>query len=151
MITLVMSVAIDCDRSRVWRALTDTRELLAWDDRVLAPVDAASDYPFAGQSVRWRYRLGSVQVVLHERPREIAEGERLASSLRVGSLRFEQTYTLTQESNDPARTRLAMKLVTTSSVPVIDDVIDRFDVRKLAAERIDETLRSVQQWCHENP
>ena len=151
LITLVMSVAIDCDRSRVWRALTDTHELLAWDDRVLAPVDTASDYPFAGQIIRWRYRLGSVQVVLHEQPREIAECERLASSLRVGSLRFEQTYTLTQESNDPVRTRLAMKLVTMSSVPVIDDVIDRFDVRKLAAERIDETLRSVQQWCHENP
>ncbi len=44
-----------------------------------------------------------------------------------------------------------MKLVTTSSVPVINDVVDRFDVRKLAAERIDETLRSVQQWCHQNP
>ncbi len=151
MITLVMSVVIDCDRSRVWRALTDTRELLAWDERVLAPVDTAADYPFAGQRIRWRYRLGSVQVVLHEHPREISEYERLASSLRVGSLRFEQTYTLTQESNDPARTRLAMKLVTTSSVPVIDDVIDRFDVRKLAAKRIDETLRSVQEWCHRNP
>jgi uncharacterized protein YndB with AHSA1/START domain len=146
-----MSVAIDCDRSRVWRALTDTHELVAWDERVLAPVDAAADYPFAGQRVRWRYRLGSVQVVLHEQPREIAEFERLASSLRVGSLQFEQTYTLTQESNDPARTRLAMKLVTTSSIPVVDDVVDRFDVRKLAAERLDETLRSVQQWCHENP
>jgi uncharacterized protein YndB with AHSA1/START domain len=147
-----MSVAIDCDRSRVWRALTDTRELLAWDERVLSPVDdTAADYPFAGQRIRWRYRLGSVQVVLHEQPREISEYERLASSLRVGSLRFEQTYTLTQESNDPVRTRLAMKLVTTSSVPVIDDVVDRFDVRRLAAARIDETLRSVQQWCHQNP
>ena len=92
-----------------------------------------------------------MQVVLHEQPREISEYERLTSSLRVGSLRFEQTYTLTQESNDPVRTRLAMKLVTTSSVPVIDDVVDRFDVRRLAAERIDETLRSVQQWCHQNP
>jgi uncharacterized protein YndB with AHSA1/START domain len=151
LINLVMSVAIDSDRSRVWRALTDTRELLAWDERVLAPVGTAADYPFAGQRIRWRYRLGSVQVVLHEQPREIAEYERLASSLRVGSLRFEQTYTLAQESREPARTRLAMKLVTTSSVPVIDDVIDRFDVRKLAAERIDETLRSVQEWCHQNP
>lgn len=146
-----MSVVIDSDRSRVWRALTDTRELLAWDERVLAPVDTISDYPFAGQSIRWRYQLGSVQVVLHEQPREISENERLASSLRVGSLRFDQTYTLATESNTPARTRLSMKLVTTSSVPVIDDVIDRFDVRKLAAERIDQTLRSVQQWCHENP
>ncbi len=151
MITLVMSVAIDCDRSRVWRALTDTHELVAWDQRVLAPVDTNADYPFAGQKVRWRYRLGSVQVVLHEQPREIAEFERLASSLRVGSLQFEQTYTLTQESNDPARTRLTMKLVTTSSIPVVDDVVDRFDVRKLAAERNDQTLRSVPKWCHQNP
>ena len=27
------------------------------------------------------------------------------------------------------------------------DVVDRFDVRRLATEHVDETLRSIQAWC----
>lgn len=146
-----MSVVIDTNRERVWRALTAPSELVAWDERVLSPIGAPGEYPFAGQHVRWRYQLGSVQVVLHEEPLEIVRPERLCSALKVGSMRFEQTFTLTSESDEPPRTRLSMKLVTTSSVPVVGDVVDRFSVRKMAAERIDHTLRSVQTWCHEHP
>jgi uncharacterized protein YndB with AHSA1/START domain len=151
LITLIMSVVIDADRERVWRALTEPAELVAWDDRSLAAGESPTNYPFAGSRVQWRYRLGGVPVVLHENPLEISRLERLSSSLRIGSLRLEQTYTLTTESREPARTRLGMKLVTTSSVPVVGDVVDRFGVRKMAAERIDQTLRSVQNWCHQNP
>jgi uncharacterized protein YndB with AHSA1/START domain len=147
LITLIMSVVIEADRERVWRALTEPSELVAWDDRVLAPVGDTGRYPFAGQAVRWRYRLGGVPVVLHEQPQEISPLERLTSTLKVGSLRFDQTYSLSTESLDPPRTRLGMKLVTTSSVPVIGDVVDRFGVRRLAAERIDHNLRAVQAWC----
>lgn len=151
LITLIMSVVIEADRERVWRALTEPSELIEWDDRVLATLGDADDYPFAGQRVRWRYRLGGVPVVLHEQPQEIARLERLTSTLKVGSLRFDQTYTLSTESVAPPRTRLGMKLVTTSSVPVMGDVVDRFGVRKLAAERIDHTLRAVQEWCQMRP
>jgi uncharacterized protein YndB with AHSA1/START domain len=147
----MMSVLIDSDRSRVWRALTEPDEVVGWDERMLAAVDKPSGYPFAGQHIRWRYRLGSVQVVMHERPREIEPQQRYSSVRSVGSFRFEQTYTLTDEPDDSPRTRLGMKVVATSQVPVIGEVIDRFGVRKLAAERIDETLRSVKQWCHEHP
>jgi uncharacterized protein YndB with AHSA1/START domain len=147
----MMSVVIESDRQRVWRALTEPDQVVAWDDRMLSAVDMPRDYPFAGQHIRWRYRLGSVQVVLHERPREITPSQRLSSTLSVGSLRFEQTYTLSEEQDDPSRTRLGMKLVATSEVPVMGAVIDRFRVRKLAAERIDETLRSVKLWCQKNP
>ena len=67
-------------------------------------------------------------------------------------MHFDQTLTLHTEDNETGpRTRLGMKLVTTSSVPVVGDVVDRFGVRKMAAERIDQTLRSVQDWCHQNP
>jgi uncharacterized protein YndB with AHSA1/START domain len=147
----MMSVVIESGRQRVWRALTEPDEVVAWDGRMLSAVDAPCDYPFEGQHVRWRYRLGSVQVVLHDRPREIAPIKRLSSTLSVASLRYEQTYTLSEEQDDPSRTRLGMKLVATSQVAVIGEVIDRFGVRKLAAERIDETLRSVKLWCQKNP
>lgn len=147
----MMSVVIDSDPERVWRALTEPDEVVAWDERVLAAVDAVEGDPFAGQHVRWRCKLGSVQVVQHEHRREIAPLERLSSTISVGSLRFEQTYTLSKESGEDLRTRLGMKIVATSQVPVIGEVIDRFEVRKLAAERVDETLRSVKRWCHEHP
>ena len=71
--------------------------------------------------------------------------------LQVGSLRLEQTFTLGCEASEVPRTRLGMKLVTANSVAVVDDVLDRFDVRKLAAESIDRSLRSVQHWCQEHP
>lgn len=147
----MMSVVIDSDRQRVWRALTEPGEVVAWDERVLASVDDPEAGLFAGKHLRWRYKLGSVQVVLHERMREIALGERLQSTLAIGSLRFEQTYTLSDEEEAPGRTRLGMKVVATSQVPVIGEVIDRFGVRKLAAERVDETLRAVKQWCEAHP
>ena len=154
-----MSVVIEADRGRVWRALTEPSELMAWDDRVLAgagdsrgaPGDPAAAYPQKGQRLRWRIRLGGVPVVLHEQPLEVVPMVRLGSTLKVGSLRLEQTYTLAEESLDPPRTRRGMKLVTASSVPVMGDVIDRFGVRKLAAERIAQTLHAVQSWCHMNP
>jgi uncharacterized protein YndB with AHSA1/START domain len=154
LITLIMSVVIDADRERVWRALTDSSELAGWDDRTLASgagSGGTGDYPFAGQHLRWRTQLGGVPVVMHEHPTEIARLERLTSALRIGSLRLDQTFTLAPESTDPPRTRLGMKLVTDSSVAVLGDVVDRFSVRKLAAERIDNTLRAVQEWCQLNP
>jgi uncharacterized protein YndB with AHSA1/START domain len=151
LITLMMSVVIDSEPQRVWRALTEPDEVVAWDERMLSAVGEPNGYPFAGQHVRWRYRLGSVPVVLHERPREISPTQRLSSSFSVGSLHFEQTYTLSEEQGDPPRTRLGMKVVAMSQVPVMGDVIDRFGVRKLTAERIDETLRSIKRWCQEHP
>ncbi len=163
LITLIMSTVIDADRERVWRALTDPAELAGWDDHIVGSVARTgggregSGRRAEGSSCsiveqrRWRYQLGSVQVVLHERPLEVARLERLSSALKIGSLRIEQTYTLTSESVDPPRTRLGMKLATTSSVPVVGDVVDRFSVRRLAAERIDRTLRSVQSWCQQHP
>ena len=150
-ITLQMSVSIDADRARVWRALTDPSEVLGWDPRILETIGSPAAYPEEGTPVRWRYRLGSVPVVLHDRPTDVAPPERLASTMTVGSLRIEQTYTLQEEPGDEPRTRLGMKLVTNSSVPVIGEVVNRFDIRRLAAERIDETLRCVQEWCQAHP
>ena len=146
-----MSVVIDTDRERVWRALTEPSEVMAWDQRALASVANSCDAPTDGNQLRWRIRMAGVPVVLHERPLEVLRPDRLSSKLKVGSLSFEQTYTLTTESLDPPRTRLGMKLVTASSVPILGDVVDRFGVRKLAAERIDHTLRAVQNWCEANP
>jgi hypothetical protein len=117
---------------------------------MLASVDAPADYPAPGQHIRWRYQLGPVQLVLHERPQEIVALERYCTSLTVGSLRLQQTYTLQREKADTPQTRLGMKVVSSNSVPVMGGEVDRFELRRMTSERIDTTLRLLQKWC-ENP
>jgi len=142
-----MSAVINADSQQVWRALTDAREVVSWDDQVVGSVDVPTSYPQAGQHVRWRYKLGSVQLVLHDRPQEVVPLERLRTNLSVGSMRFEQTYSLQPEPGDPPKTRLGIRLVASNSVPVIGTVVDRFEVRRMAVDRIDAALRAIQKWC----
>lgn len=144
-----MSAVIESDRARVWRALTDPAERAAWDERIVSRVDspASSDLPLFDAGVHWRYRIGSVQLVMHETTGEVHPLERLEASLRVGSLRLEQIFTLRAEGGRAAKTHLGMKVRARNSVPVMGEVIDRFEVRKMAAEHIDSTLRWLQKWC----
>jgi len=142
-----MSTLIAAEHRQVWRALTDPSELVTWDDRILAAVESAEEYPFAGQHMRWRYKIGSVQLVMHDRPLEIRPLEKLQSSISVGSLRFEQTYVLQPEAGSKPKTRLTMKIQASNSVPVIGEIVDRFEVRRMASEHIDVTLAALQQWC----
>lgn len=146
-----MSTVIAAEADRVWRALTTPDELVSWDDRLLAAVKPPADYPETGQHVQWRYRLGQVQLVMHDRPLEVHSPDRLRRTLHVGSLRYEQTFDLTPEPGEPPRTRLSMKTVARNSVPVLGDVVDRFEVRRIATEHVDETLRSVRAWCEGRP
>jgi hypothetical protein len=97
--------------------------------------------------VHWRYRLGSVPVVLHEQPLEVVPDSRLRSSVALGLFRFDETFQLFSEAGDEDRTRLMLKLVASNSVPVVGGALDRFAVRRLAAEFIDAKLRGVQKWC----
>ena len=149
MITITMATVIDSSAQRVWRALTDPGELVSWDDQMLAPADALDRYPFRGQHARWRYRLGSVQLVMHDRPLEIDPPHRLRSKLNIGSLGYERIFTLQAESS--IQTRLSMRLIASNSIPLVGETVDRFDVREMATAQIDTTLRSVQKWCEENP
>lgn len=150
MITTAMSTVIGAERARVWRALTEASEVVRWDERVIALEGPASGYPHVGQDVRWRYRLGSIPVVLHERPVEVIPDSRLRSMVALGLFRFDETFQLTTEPGDGGRTRLTLKVVASNSVPVVGGVLDRFAVRRLAVEFIDAKLRAVQKWC-ENP
>ena len=144
-----MATVIDSKVDRVWRALTDPDEIVAWDERMLAPADDLSRYPFSGQHVRWRYRLGSVQLVMHDRPLEIDPPRRLRSRMNTGSMGYERTFNLQPES--PQRTRLSMRLVAPNSIPLLGESIDRFDVRQMSTEQVDSTLHAVQKWCEEHP
>jgi hypothetical protein len=149
-ITTAMSSVIGAPQARVWRALTEPDQVVRWDDRVIALLDPDAGYPRAGQSVRWRYRLGAVPVVLRECPLEVVPPSRLRCSVVLGLFRFDETFQLSPEPGDPERTRLMLKVVASNSVPVVGGALDRFAVRRLANDFIDSKLRAIQKWC-ENP
>jgi len=144
---MAMAAVIDAEPDRVWRALTDPAELVSWHERIIAPVEQPDPYPFSGQHVRWRYKLGNVQLVMHDRPLEVVDQERLRAAISVGSMRYEQTFTLQTEPGSPARTRLGMRVAAENSIALIGEVVDRFEVRRMATEHIDTTLRALTLWC----
>jgi hypothetical protein len=146
-----MRAVIAAEPKRVWRALTEPSELVAWDDCILAAIDPAVDYPTAGRAMRWRYQLGSVQLVLHDRPREVVPYQRLHQSLSLSSMRYDQTFSLAAEPASPERpqlgTQLGVKVTASNSVPVLGGMVDRFEVRRLAVERTGKLMQSLQRWC----
>lgn len=142
-----MSTLITAERDRVWRALTTPSEVIRWDDQVVELLDPVPDFPQLGQQVRWRCRIGSVPIVVHQTIQEVQPGERLQSSISRGVFCFDETYTLAGELEAPERTRLSLRVVASNSTPVVGGTMDRFAIRRLSAELIDTRLRAVQKWC----
>jgi len=153
LITIAMRVSIAAEVGRVWSALTDPNELISWDSSLLSAIDPLAGYPSCDRVMRWRYRLKGVQVVLHDRPREIVPLKKLHSTMSMGSLRYEQTYSLASENVDSEAkpmTQLGLKLIAANAVPVLGATIDRFEMRRLATERVDEMMRGIQRWCEKD-
>ena len=142
-----MSTAVSASRSRVWRALTDPEEMIRWDDQILCLVDPADGYPHACRQIRWRYRMGSIPVTLRHSAVEVVPGERLHTESALGLFRFDETFTLGSEPDAPSRTRLNLKLCAENSLAVVGGLLDRFAVRRVAAQIVDRKLRSIQDWC----
>ena len=140
-----MSKVIRSPRARVWRALVSPEELIRWDERRISLEEPVPDYPTPGRSARWRSWLGSVSVVHCEDALEVVPAERLRSAVRLASFEFEETYTLADQL--PDATRLSLRLVAKNRLPVYGGELDRFDVRRLSAERVDQTLAQLQRWC----
>ena len=146
-----MSAAIHADRLRVWRALTDPQEVVGWDRSVIAPIDVPAEYPKPGQHVRWRARMNELPVILHDRPIEVIVGERLRSDISQGLFRFDETYSLADDTTTPGRTRLTMKVVACNEVPVVGGALDRFAVRQFATHLVSGSLSAIREWCERTP
>ena len=142
-----MSATITADRKRVWRALTIPDELIRWDTTLLALLDPISDFPSPGQQIRWRYRVGSVAIVITQNIQEVRLHEHIRSKISLGQFRFDETYTLVDEIASPDRTQLTLRTVTSNSTALVSGELDRFDVRQFTTELIDSRLRSIQKWC----
>jgi uncharacterized protein YndB with AHSA1/START domain len=147
LITIAMSKVIRCPRARVWQALVSPGELIRWDTRRVSLDEPIPDYPAPGHRAHWRCAVGGVTLPHVEEPVEVVPGKRLRSSVHLGSFGFEETYTLSDE--EPDATRLSLRLATKNKLPLLGGELDRFDVRRLTVERVDDTLHWLQAWCEE--
>ncbi len=142
-----MSTAIGASRERIWRALTTPSELIRWNDQIVSLVEPAPGYPQIGQRSRWRYAMGSVEVMATQTIRALDVEQRLQSEFLLGLFHFDETYSLHPDRTDASRTRVSLKMTASNSIPVVGGALDRFEVRKLTTDLIDARLRSVQHWC----
>jgi uncharacterized protein YndB with AHSA1/START domain len=149
-ITIAMATRIDARRERVWSALVDPSERVAWDGSLDGPLDVPPEHPRPGGEARWRYRLRGLPVVLRERPLEMVEPKRLRSAMALGPFRFDLAYTL-EPDEDGRRTRLGVALAASNVVPVVGGALDRFAVRRLASEIVGRLLEDVRVFCEERP
>jgi len=145
LITVAMSKVIRSPRARVWRALVTPDELIRWDERRISLEAPIPDYPALGRPARWRCWLGSLTVEHCEDPLEVVPPARLRSAVRLAGFEFEETYTLADPA--PDTTRLSLRLIARNTLPLLSGELDRFDVRRLSAERVDQTLIQLQRWC----
>lgn len=174
-ITVALSATIGATRERVWQALTLLGERTRWDERILGEVardtgtarsdrirshrtnaPSADSLPGVPRSIRWRYRLNGVQLVMHEHIREIEPPRRLVSRISIGSLRFDQTFTLHRDDprddhldddHSDAKTRLGLRVAASNSIAVVGEIVPRLDVQKLVIGFADTTLRQIQKHC----
>jgi hypothetical protein len=145
LIEFTETVQIDTSVERVWRALTVPTEVVQWDSGIIEPIDAPPDYPQPGQHVRWRYRLGPVSLILHDRPTEVLHNSTLRSSIDLGPFSFDETYEL--DSPESSTTLLSARLTVSSNLPVIGVLLERAAGAPLARATVRTSLQAIKRHC----
>jgi len=142
-----LSVEIAAPPARVWRALCDPAEVVVWDTGIERALDAPTDYPRAGQYVRWRYNNGPFRL-LHDRPQEVVPERTLRSLLAVGPLRFDEAYTL--DAKD-AGCRLTAAMRLWMPIPVLGPLIERLYGERASRTTVGASLRAIKLLCESTP
>ena len=147
--TFTETIEIAADAERVWRALSIPGEVICWDTGVVEPLDAPPDYPRVGQHVRWRYRLGPLPLILHDRPTRVERASVLRSSIRLGPFDFDETYTLRNQGS--SATRLTAEMSLASTLPILGPLLDWIVGRPLARSTVHNSLAAIKCHCERVP
>ena len=115
------------------------------DTGIVRPLDAPSDYPKAGQHVRWQYRLGPLPLVLYDHPTLVEAPLTFASSIRLGPFDFKEIYTLRGLEN--SATELTAELSLTSRTPLLGSLIERIVGAPLARATVRTSLAAIKRHC----
>jgi Polyketide cyclase / dehydrase and lipid transport len=141
--TFTVSTDIAASPARVWRALCDPAQVVAWDSGVAHALDASSDYPRPGQHVRWRYRTGPFRI-LHDRPQEVVPERTLRALLALGPFRFDETYTL---GGAGGACRLTAAMLVSSVIPLVGRMIVRRRVGPQTRAAMEGSLAAIKRHC----
>jgi len=167
LITVALTVTIDATGTRVWRAIVDPAQRPIWDDRILGEIQSshadsrtqraprrthASLRPEPLRRTRWRFLWADVPLVLIDEIHRVDGHERLFGRISIGSMHFDQTTTIVEESDESGpHVRLGMKLVANNSIAVIGELVPRLEVQRLVIDYVDTTLRLVRKHCELDP
>ena len=143
MYPFALTVEISAPVARVWRALCDPREVLAWDSGLEAALEPPDDYPRPGQHVKWRCRSGPFRV-LHDRPQEVVEGRRLRSLLTLGPYRYDETYMLETSSRG---CRLTAAVSVWMVIPVVHSLFEILYLGPATQRAFTHSLGAIKGLC----
>jgi hypothetical protein len=143
--TFAETIDIAADRERVWQALSIPAEVVCWDTGIVEPLDAPPDYPRAGQHVRWRYCLGPVRLMLHDRPIQVEPASVLRSSIQLGPFDFDEIYTLRDKGASGAH--LTAELSVASTVPLLGFLLEKLVGQPLARATVRRSLAAIKRHC----
>jgi hypothetical protein len=146
-IVVGLSAVVPADRAHVWRALADPAEALRWRPGSLELVEADEGYPAPGRSLRWRFRLHRLPVLVSETSVVAEPGDRLELRLRIGLFRFDAALTLADAPGRRAGTRVGLTIAARNQVPLVGGVLDRFAVRRLATDLAAAHLDALRGFC----
>jgi hypothetical protein len=140
-----MATEIAANRRAVWRAVAEPEQAAHWRPGVTELLSGAGLPLATDRAAEFRCQLHDLPVVLHERIVGFSEKERLESELKLGLFRFRETFVLSDSAQ--SRTRLAIKIVADSEMPVVGGSLDRFAVRRFATDLAATYLQAVRDWC----
>lgn len=149
-LTLAMSTVVAAPPARVWSALVTPDQALRWRPGALAVVPPPPGDLAPGRVLRLRCHIAGLPVVFEENTLEAVPEERLHSALRVGLFHCEETYTLTP-AGFGRRTRVGLRVVTSSEAPLVGESLDRFGVRRFAADLASASLAALRRCCEPEP
>ncbi len=144
-------VVIDANLDRVWRALSDPREVPQWDSNLAHPLDVPPNYPHLTQEqeAQWKYWLGPFPCVLHDRPFDVVARQTYASNNRVAFIRFRERYTL--HAVAPAQTQVDFVVSIWTTIPILGPGLDRLALKPITDKTIAASLKKLRQWCETHP
>lgn len=144
-----MATEVAAPRDEVWRRLVEPAERAGWLPGACAAAEADGGWPRPGAVLRVPVRVRALPVELRERVLEAVPGRRLRSEVRLGLHRFEACFTLALGGD--GRTRLGLRVVTGSEIPLVGGSLDRFAVRRRAAELAAAWLTALRERCESAP
>lgn len=141
-----LSIEISAPISRVWQALTLPAEVAVWDTGIIQALNAKPDYPQPGQHVQWQYRLGPIPLTLHDHPQKVVKNQLLRTQIKLGFLRYLETYTLT---HDQVRgiTILNAELFVGNSLPLVAGIFDRLLGIPMSRSTVQISLKAIKTFC----